>query len=212
MRIGEVAERAGVNIETLRYYERRGLLPEPARTPSGHRRYDGETVRFVRAVKEAQGLGFTLAEIEEYLRIARRPGRASPELRVRLARKIDEVDEKLASLRHVREQLARVLGCACDSLDRCTCGAGYLARHGEAAQLAPGAPLHVTNGDSVVYSLRRTALGGSALPWRDTLTEGPVPLLPPVGLRAVRARFLAAAGWGGAAAIRADMEERDAQL
>ena len=68
MRVGEVAERAGVNVETLRYYERRGLLPAPERTPSGHRRYDDETVRFVRAIKEAQAVGFTLAEIAEYLR------------------------------------------------------------------------------------------------------------------------------------------------
>ena len=60
MRIGETARRAGVNIETLRYYERRGLLPEPPRTPFGHRSYDEETVRFVRAIKEVQGLGFTL--------------------------------------------------------------------------------------------------------------------------------------------------------
>src|SRR3954451_3460538 len=171
MRIGEVAERAGVNIETLRYYERRGLLPEPARTPSGHRAYDDEAVRFVRAVKEAQGLGFTLSEIDEYLRIARRPERASPELRVRLARKIDEVDAKLAGLRQVREELARVLGCACNTLDRCTCGAGYLARRGTPPRLERGAPLHVTNGDSVVYSLRRTALGGAPLAWRDSLTE-----------------------------------------
>jgi len=59
MRVGEVAERAGVNIETLRYYERRGLLPEPDRSPSGHRRYDEETVRFLRAIKEAQAVGFT---------------------------------------------------------------------------------------------------------------------------------------------------------
>src|SRR6267143_6003089 len=84
VRVGEVAERAGVNVETLRYYERRGLLPEPSRTPNGHRRYDEETVRFVRAIKEAQGLGFTLAEIEEYLRVVGR-GRvtASEALRVR---------------------------------------------------------------------------------------------------------------------------------
>src|SRR5438105_9286620 len=60
MRVGEVAERAGVNVETLRYYERRGLLPTPERTPSGHRRYDEETVRFLRAIKEAQAVGFTL--------------------------------------------------------------------------------------------------------------------------------------------------------
>ena len=52
MRVGEVAERAGVNVETLRYYERRGLLPTPDRTPSRHRRYDEETVRFLGAIKE----------------------------------------------------------------------------------------------------------------------------------------------------------------
>ena len=67
MRVGEVAERAGVNVETLRYYERRGLLPAPERAPSGHRRYDEETVRFLCAIKEAQAVGFTLAEIAERL-------------------------------------------------------------------------------------------------------------------------------------------------
>src|SRR5439155_15674413 len=128
MLVGEVAARAGVNVETLRYYERRGLLLEPPRTPAGHRRYDEDTVQFVRAIKEAQGLGFTLAEIEEYLRLARRPDAASEALRVRLAAKIDEIDGKLASLRGIRSELARVVGCACDSLDHCTCGAAYLAR------------------------------------------------------------------------------------
>ena len=63
MRAGEAARRAGVNAATLRYYERRGLLPAPARTPSGHRHYDEDAVRFLRAIKEAQAIGFTLAEI-----------------------------------------------------------------------------------------------------------------------------------------------------
>src|SRR6185312_11748393 len=72
MRVGEVAERAGVNVETLRYYERRGLLPAPDRDPSGHRRYDEDTVRLLRAIKEAQAVGFTLTEIGEYLRASRR--------------------------------------------------------------------------------------------------------------------------------------------
>ena len=148
MRIGELAERAGVNIETLRYYERRGLLPEPARGPSGHRRYDEDALRFVRAIKETQRLGFTLAEIEEYLRLVRRPGaQPSDAMRVRVAEKIDEVDAKLASLRRVRDELARVLGCACTSLDRCTCGAAYLARRGREPETRP-AVLHVTNGES----------------------------------------------------------------
>ena len=75
MRAGEAAQRAGVNVETLRYYERRGLLPEPARAPGGHRRYDEDAVRFLRAIKDTQALGFTLAEIKDYLRAVRR-GRA----------------------------------------------------------------------------------------------------------------------------------------
>ena len=130
MRVGEVAERAGVNIETLRYYERRRLLPVPERTPGGHRRYDEETLRFIRAIKEAQAVGFTLTEIEEYLRAVRRSAAPSQELRIRMAAKIDEIDAQLGRLQRMREELARVVGCACDSLDHCTCGAAYLARRG----------------------------------------------------------------------------------
>ena len=102
MRVGEVAERAGVNVETLRYYERRGLLPEPERLPSGHRRYDEETVRFLRAIKEAQSVGFTLAEIGDYLGAALRSGSPSETLRVRMAAKIDEIDGRIAGLRRMR--------------------------------------------------------------------------------------------------------------
>src|SRR5689334_20704464 len=157
MRVGEVAERAGVNVETLRYYERRGLLPAPERTPSGHRRYDEETVRFLRAIKEAQAVGFTLAEISEYLRAARRAASPSDALRVRMAAKIDEIDERIASLRHMRDELARVVGCACTSLDHCTCGAAYLARRGRAPVAAPSL-LHITNGESAGNTLRQTAI------------------------------------------------------
>src|SRR3954468_15588631 len=212
MRIGEVAERAGVNIETLRYYERRGLLPEPARTPSGHRAYDDETVRFVRAIKEAQGLGFTLAEIEEYLRLARSPGRAPTAMRARVAAKIDEVDRKLASLQLVREDLARVLGCACDSLDRCTCGAAYLARRGRDPEPVPGDVLHVTNGESAGNTLRQTGLGGAVLSWRDVLYEGPLPAGPPERQREARAAFLSECGWGARPALLDSFERRDRLL
>jgi len=211
VRVGEVAERAGVNVETLRYYERRGLLPEPARSPNGHRRYDEETVRFIRAVKEAQGLGFTLAEIEEYLRVARRGEvAASQALRVRMAAKIDEIDARLAGLRRVREDLARVVGCACDSLDHCTCGAAYLARRGR--DPVTRSLLHVTNGESAGNTLRRTALGGAVLSWQDVLHEGPVPAGTRASLRAARARFLAACGWGSARTIAGELERRDRQL
>src|ERR1700716_3082604 len=117
VRVGEVAERAGGNVETLRYYERRGLLPTPDRAPSGHRRYDEETVRFLGAIKEAQAVGFTLAEIAEYLRAARRATVPSEALRVRMAAKIDQIDARIAALRRMRDELARVVGCACASLD-----------------------------------------------------------------------------------------------
>src|SRR5512132_2911041 len=211
MRGGEAAERAGVNVETLRYYERRGLLPEPERMQSGHRRYDEETVRFLRAIKEAQSVGFTLAEIGEYLRAARRSGSPSEALRIRMAAKIDEIDGRIAGLRRMREELARVVGCACDSLDHCTCGAAYLARRGRETS-SPPALLHVTNGESAGNTLRHTGLGGAVLAWQDVLHEGPVPDVPRSELLRIRAGFLSECGWGRRTTIRSSLERRDRQL
>ncbi|MFI1920295.1 MerR family transcriptional regulator [Nocardia sp. NPDC020380] len=70
MRTGELAARAGVNAQTLRYYERRGLPARPPRSPAGYRSYPVEAVEVVRFVKRAQELGFTLEEIEELLELA----------------------------------------------------------------------------------------------------------------------------------------------
>ena len=183
MRIGEVARRAGVNVETLRYYERRGLLDEPPRGINGHRDYDEATVRFVKAVKEAQRLGFTLEEIAEHARLTG-VGRAHEAVRTRVAQKLDEIDERIASLRRVREELARVVGCACDSLDHCTCGAAFLARGGRDPRLGP--LLHVTNGESAGNTLRQTTLGGTSgtgPSWSTsrhgrTVSARPVPRIP----------------------------------
>jgi DNA-binding transcriptional MerR regulator len=211
VRVGEIAARAGVNIETLRYYERRGLLPTPDRAPSGHRSYDEETVRLLRAIKEAQALGFTLTEIAEYLGAARRSASPSEALRVRMATKIDEIDSRIASLRRMREELARVVGCACDSLDHCTCGAAYLARHGREPS-APPTLLHVTNGESAGNTLRQTGIGGAVLPWQDVLHEGPVPTVPRAELLRMRAGFLSEYGWGGKRALQASLERRDRQF
>jgi DNA-binding transcriptional MerR regulator len=212
VRAGEAARRAGVNVETLRYYERRGLLPEPARAPNGHRRYDEDAVRFLRAVKDTQALGFTLAEIEDYLRAVRR-GRALPSeaLRTRLAAKIDEIDARVAGLRRMRGELARIVGCACESLDHCTCGAAYLARRGRESAVRPS-PLHVTNGESAGNTLRQTSLGGAVLPWQDVLHEGPVPTGARHELLRARAAFLSGCGWGSRRALLASLERRDQQL
>jgi redox-sensitive transcriptional activator SoxR len=211
VRVGDVAKRAGVNVETLRYYERRGLMPAPERTPSGHRRYDEETVRFLLAIKDAQAVGFTLAEIAEYLGASRRSGSAPEALRVRMAAKIDQIDARIAALRRMRDELARVVGCACTSLDHCTCGAAYLARRGGAPAARPSL-LHVTNGESAGNTLRQTALGGAVLSWQDVLHEGPVPALPRKELLQTRARFLADCGWGRQQALLSSLERRDRQL
>ena len=160
-------------------------------------------MRFLGAIKEAQAVGFTLAEIAEYLRAARRSGAPSEALRVRMAAKIDQIDARIAALRRMRDELARVVGCACASLDHCTCGAAYLARRGGAPTARPSL-LHITNGESAGNTLRQTALGGAVLPWQDVLHEGPVPALPRQKLLRTRARFLADCGWGrpaGAALI-----------
>lgn len=210
MKVGEVAARAGVNVETLRYYERRGLLPEPDREPSGHRRYDEETVRFLRAIKEAQAVGFTLTEITEYLGAAKRSRKPSEALRVRMAVKIDEIDSRIAGLQRMRYELARVVGCACDSLDHCTCGAAYLARRGREA--AAPTLLHVTNGESAGNTLRQTALGGAVLSWQDALHEGPVPAGSRARLRRERAAFLSGCGWGSRRALLSSLDRRDRQL
>jgi DNA-binding transcriptional MerR regulator len=211
VRVGEAAARAGVNVETLRYYERRGLRPEPEREPSGHRRYDEETGRFLRAIKEAQAVGFTLAEIGEYLRVSRRAASSSEALRVRMAAKIDEIDSRIAGLQRMREELARVVGCACDSLDHCTCGAAYLARRGREPDARP-ALLHVTNGESAGNTLRHTALGGAVLPWQDVLHEGPVPAVSRRELLRLRAAFLSACGWGSRREIASSLDRRDRQF
>lgn len=105
IRIGEVAARAGVNVQTLRFYERRGLLKPPARRPSGYREYSPEAVRVVRFIKRAQELGFTLAEIEELLRLRADRRASCPEVRAAGSAKIADIDQKIRGLRAMRRAL-----------------------------------------------------------------------------------------------------------
>jgi MerR family transcriptional regulator, mercuric resistance operon regulatory protein len=120
LRTGEVAERAGVNIQTLRYYERRGLLTEPARSIGGHRLYPPDTVALLTVIKAAQRLGFTLDEVAELLDTGRRR-HPTAGLRQRAIEKITEIDAKIADLTAIRGTLAEVVDARCDSLTNCTC-------------------------------------------------------------------------------------------
>lgn len=116
LKIGEVAERGGVNLQTIRYYEREGLLLEPPRLASGYRMFPAETVRRVRFIKRAQDLGFTLAEIKELLSLRIDSKRNSAEVRALAEAKISDIEEKIRTLKKMK----RVLG---ELTERCSgCG------------------------------------------------------------------------------------------
>ncbi|MFE6861899.1 MerR family transcriptional regulator [Nocardia sp. NPDC057668] len=122
LRTGQLAAAAGVNAQTLRYYERRGLLAEPERTLGGHRLYPQDSVTVLRVIKAAQRLGFTLDEVAELLegtRVGSRR-RAAAGLRARVGEKLVEVDAKLAELTEVRDTLRAALAAGCEDLLVCS--------------------------------------------------------------------------------------------
>jgi MerR family mercuric resistance operon transcriptional regulator len=121
--IGQVARRAEVGVQTVRYYERRGPLPPPRRRYSGQRVNASATIDLLRAVKSAQRLGFTLVEIEEILQLSRRPAVGSTALQEHMRQKVLEIDGKIADLYAIRQRLADALHAGCDSLTNCTCRA-----------------------------------------------------------------------------------------
>lgn len=103
--ISKVAASAGVNVQTLRYYERRGILAEPDRSPAGYRQYEPETVTRIRFIKRAQELGFTLEEITELLDLRIEPGAACATVEARARAKLTLVEEKIRQLTGLREVL-----------------------------------------------------------------------------------------------------------
>ena len=120
MRIGEVARRADVNVQTLRYYERRGLLPPPKRRPSGYREYSEDAVRLVRFIKRAQELGFTLRDIEELIQLRRSPARNCAAVRAAVARKVEDVGNRIRQLTAIQEALEELTG-ACEAAGGSRC-------------------------------------------------------------------------------------------
>ncbi|GAB3982635.1 MerR family transcriptional regulator [Plantactinospora veratri] len=121
LRPGQLAAAAGVNRQTLRYYERRGLLAEPARTLGGHRSYPAETVTRLRAIKTAQRLGFSLAEVAELLDVGAPAVRRGPDpvLPDRARAKLTEVERRIAELTAVAQTLREALAAGCADLVEC---------------------------------------------------------------------------------------------
>ena len=103
--IGQVAKSAGVTVETIRFYERQALIPEPRRTESGYRLYTSETIRRVRFIQRAKELGFSLKDIHALLMLRNKRGAACAEVSAQALQKIVEVEQKIADLKRIRRTL-----------------------------------------------------------------------------------------------------------
>src|SRR5213595_1459635 len=109
MWISEAAEQAGVNVQTVRYYERRGLLPRPPRRTSGYREFPDDAVRIVRFIKRAQDLGFSLDEVEELIRLRNDKRRDRAKVRALADKRVRQVERKIAELRAMKKALSHLI-------------------------------------------------------------------------------------------------------
>lgn len=104
--IGQLAKATKVNLETLRYYERRGLLPEPLRSSSGYRQYPESEIKRIHFIKHAQGLGFSLKEIQELLAIKATTKASCQKTRTTVQGKIKDIDSKISLLEEIKKSLS----------------------------------------------------------------------------------------------------------
>src|SRR6188768_362588 len=109
MKIGEVAKLSGTGIETIRYYEREGLLLEPERRPSGYRQYDDSTVERLEYIRRAKELGFTLAEIRELLELSFTAHAGCDHIRQRAEAKVADIEGKIRNLQQMKRSLGKII-------------------------------------------------------------------------------------------------------
>ena len=119
--IGRLARESGINLETVRYYERRGLLPRPPRTASGYRMFPPDATRRLRFIKRAQDLGFSLDEIHELLTLRTSPRTSAGEVRKRAEAKIRDIERKIQTLGSMKKTLQKLVrGCSgCAPISEC---------------------------------------------------------------------------------------------
>ena len=110
MTIGQLAKKAQVNVETIRYYERRGLIPEATRRESGYRQYSEDDVARIQFIKHAKELGFSLKEISELLSLRVDPETTCGDVKRRAEMKIADIDEKIQTLLRIKKALTRLVG------------------------------------------------------------------------------------------------------
>lgn len=117
--IGQLAKEASVTVETLRFYEKRGLIAPPRRSESGYRQYPPDSIKRVRFIQHAKEVGFTLKDIGELLALRQESGTSCADIKARATRKIEQVDQKLHELQRIRAALQRLA-------DKCS-GSGSLS-------------------------------------------------------------------------------------
>ncbi len=116
--IGQVARQVGIGVETVRFYERQGLIDDPPRTPSGYRLYPPETIDRLRFIRRAKQLGFSLDEISELLGLG---GDACSEVRALAAAKVADIEQRVADLERMAAVLRRLVA-SCDAgIDQDAC-------------------------------------------------------------------------------------------
>ena len=113
MTIGQVAKQAAIGVETVRFYEREGLLVQPSRRPSGYRQYEQEAVSRLRFIKQAQRLGFSLREIKELLALKLDPTATRKQVKDQAIAKIADIDQRIAELKRIKKALVPLIE-ACD--------------------------------------------------------------------------------------------------
>ena len=106
--IGQLAKKANVNLETIRYYERRGILPEPLRNKSGHRQYSIKDLRRTEFIKRTQSLGFSLQEVSDLLSLRVESGKTCGDVKQQVKSKLIYIEEKIETLQRMREVLKRL--------------------------------------------------------------------------------------------------------
>jgi DNA-binding transcriptional MerR regulator len=141
LKIGELAKRAEVSVDTIRFYERRGLLPRPYRRPSGYRVYSSDTADRVRLVKFLQALGFTLDEIVLSLNDIDQGAMDQQTGEARLAAVLQRVEDKIAALHAVRDDINAVL-------EECRAGRCRLAANSPDLECVPDVSAYLSSGES----------------------------------------------------------------
>lgn len=111
--IGQVARASGIGVETVRFYEREGLLESPARRSSGYRQFDESAITRLRFIKQAQRLGFTLREIKELLALKLDPDCSRAKVRDRAIAKVEDIDARINELKRMKKALTPLI-VACD--------------------------------------------------------------------------------------------------